>query len=289
MVLRSRQRHEASARLGDPVGGHPRGELDDLGEGLAVAEEPLVFADPPAQAVALEGVPDFFFENPPGAAELAQAVEVAEHGHVGIGGVVAVALAGRPDPAGVAIGALGRAHDGEERPAHHHLRVSAPDRGWKDAWHVPLRGTGTLCDGSLGDSFGRPAARVACEAVLFQDRSDGVALALVDPVVNGLLDQLRGPFLPGRMVPFHRKSVETCRVVSHDIPPFCPSSHSSAGDLNEHLVAGDLCSFGAMSDGIGGRCQLQAETPAKALAGEVSDESSSLCRPGLPGNMRNFG
>ena len=57
---------------------------------------------------------------PPRAAQLAQAVEVAEQRHVGVGGVRRVPVA-----AGVAVGALGGAHQGEPGLAHQDLRIAA--------------------------------------------------------------------------------------------------------------------------------------------------------------------
>ncbi len=90
-------------RLGHLVGGHARGQLHDLREVLAVLEEPALFADPLAAAVGLDRVLNLFLEDPPRPAQLAQAVEVAEHRHVRVGGVLVVLVAAR-----VAVGSARR-------------------------------------------------------------------------------------------------------------------------------------------------------------------------------------
>ena len=82
------RRLESAPRLGHLVGRHARGQLDHLGEGLAVLKEPGLLADPLARAVALDRVLDLLLENPARAAQLAQAVEVAEHRHVRVGGIL---------------------------------------------------------------------------------------------------------------------------------------------------------------------------------------------------------
>ena len=75
---------QAPPRLRDLVGADPRSQLDHIGEAGTVPKQALRLAEAPALAVALERVLHFFFENAPGASELAQAVEVAEHRHVRI-------------------------------------------------------------------------------------------------------------------------------------------------------------------------------------------------------------
>ena len=61
-------------------------------------KSPRCLADPAAFAVAADGVADLLLEDPPGAAQLAQAVEVADDRHVRVGGVLRVVVA-----AGVAV------------------------------------------------------------------------------------------------------------------------------------------------------------------------------------------
>ena len=113
-------RLESAARLGHLVGRNARGEFDHLGEVLAVLEEPSLFADPLAASVGLDRILDLLLEDPARPAQLAQAVEVAEHRHIRVGGVLLVLV-----PAGVAVGALGGAHQGEPRLAHDDFRVPA--------------------------------------------------------------------------------------------------------------------------------------------------------------------
>ena len=111
---------QSAPRLGYPVGAHPRGQLDHVGEAGPVAKQPLRLAEPLAIAVALEGVLDLLFQDPPGAAELAQAVEVAEHGHVGVGRIVPVTRT-----AGITPRPFRRAHQRQQHPPHRLLRVAA--------------------------------------------------------------------------------------------------------------------------------------------------------------------
>ena len=109
---------EAPARLGHHIRRHARGELHHLREGLAVLEESAVFAHALADAIGLDGVLHLFLEDPAGPTQFAQAVEVPEHGHVGVGRVLEVLV-----PARVAVGALGSAHEREPRLPHHDLRI----------------------------------------------------------------------------------------------------------------------------------------------------------------------
>ena len=111
---------EAAPRLGNLVGRHSRGQLDYFGERLAVLEEPALFTDTAALTVAADRVADLLLEDPPGAAQLAQAVEVPEDRHVRVGGVLGVLVA-----AGVAVGPLGGTHQREPDLAHHDLGVAA--------------------------------------------------------------------------------------------------------------------------------------------------------------------
>ena len=111
---------ETPSRLGDLVGAHPRGQLDHIGEAGAIPKEALRFTEPDALAVPLERVLHLLFEDPPGTPELAQAVEVAQDSHVGVGRIVTVAGA-----AGLAPAPLRRAHEGKQDPAHRLLRVAA--------------------------------------------------------------------------------------------------------------------------------------------------------------------
>ena len=111
---------QAAARLRDLVRRDARGQLHHLRECLAVLEEAAPLTDAPTLPVPPGGILNFLFEDPAGAAELAQAVEVAEHGHVRVGGVHLVSV-----PARVAVGLLGRAHQRKPHPAHHRLRVPA--------------------------------------------------------------------------------------------------------------------------------------------------------------------
>ena len=62
-------------------------------------KSPRSLADALALPVGLDRVLDLLLEDPPRAAQLAQAVEVAEHRHVRVGGVLLVLV-----PAGVAVG-----------------------------------------------------------------------------------------------------------------------------------------------------------------------------------------
>ncbi len=75
---------------------------------------PRCFADPAARAVARDRVADLLLDDPPRAAQLAQAVEVADQRHVRVGRVLGVVVA-----AGVAVAALGGAH--QRQPA---LRIT---------------------------------------------------------------------------------------------------------------------------------------------------------------------
>ena len=109
-------------RFGHLVGGDAGGQLQHLGKGAAVLEQAPRFADALALAVLLEGVLHLLLQNAPGAAEFAQAVEVAEHGHVRVGGVVLVLV-----PAGFPKGPLRRAH--QRQPDLAHDQFGAASRG----------------------------------------------------------------------------------------------------------------------------------------------------------------
>ena len=56
---------ETAPRLGHLVSRHARGQLHHLGEGLAVAEESGLLADPLARSVGLNRVLDLLLEDPP--------------------------------------------------------------------------------------------------------------------------------------------------------------------------------------------------------------------------------
>ena len=109
-------------RFGHLVGGDAGGQLQHLGKGAAVPEQAPRFADALALAVLLEGVLHLLLQNAPGAAEFAQAVEVAEHGHVRVGRVVLVLV-----PAGFPKGPLRRAH--QRQPDLAHDQFGAASRG----------------------------------------------------------------------------------------------------------------------------------------------------------------
>src|SRR5262245_36869923 len=64
------------SRLRNLVRGHPRRELHDFRERLAIAEEAGLLADAPTPPVPLDRVLDLFFEDAASSAELTQAVEV---------------------------------------------------------------------------------------------------------------------------------------------------------------------------------------------------------------------
>ena len=125
---------------GDLICRHPAGELDHLVEPVAAGEQAGVASGPDAPSIDRQGALDLFLDDPPGTAELAQAVEVAEDGHVGIGGVVGVPVRPR-----FKVGLLGRTHQGKPNPAHHDLGT---DPGGGDAKILACR------HGLLGDGPG---------------------------------------------------------------------------------------------------------------------------------------
>ena len=146
---------EPAARLSDLVGRDSRGEFHDLRERPAIAEEPRLLADAPPLAVALERVADLFFEDPPRAAELAEAVEVSEHGHVRVDWVLVVLVS-----AGLAVQMFGGAHQRQPDLAHDDLRVAtlrcdadvAASRSARTARPSARR----TSRGDLGRAVGRP-------------------------------------------------------------------------------------------------------------------------------------
>ncbi len=108
------------ARLGHLVGRHARGQLQHLREGGAVAEQPLRLTDPPPRPIARNGRADLLLQDATGPAQLAQAVEVGERRHVGIGRVPRIPVAAALVP-----GERRRAHQRQLQAAHQHLGVAA--------------------------------------------------------------------------------------------------------------------------------------------------------------------
>ena len=98
-----------------------RGQLDRLVGDLAVLEQALRLADPLAAAVAGQPVADFVLDDPPGAAQLAQAVEVAEQRHVRD----RPDLSGRLLAAELGVGLLCRGQERQVDPQHDHLGAAA--------------------------------------------------------------------------------------------------------------------------------------------------------------------
>ena len=79
-----------------------------------------VSPDPPPRPVAGDGGADLLLQDAPRPAQLAQAVEVGERRHVGIGRVPRIPVA-----AGRVPGVRRRPHQGQQHAAHQHLRVPA--------------------------------------------------------------------------------------------------------------------------------------------------------------------
>ena len=111
---------EPTPRLGHLVGRDARGQLEHLGEVGAVAEQAARLADPAPRPVARDGGADLLLEDPPRPAQLAQAVEVGQRRHVGIGGVPRVSAAPRLVPR-----VRSRPHQRQQHPAHQDLGVPA--------------------------------------------------------------------------------------------------------------------------------------------------------------------
>ena len=125
---------EAPSGLGDPVGAHPGRKFHHTGEAEPVPEQARRLTEAPTVAIPLECVLHLLFQNPSGAPKLAQAVEVAEHGHVRIRGIGRVPVAARLAPR-----PLRRAHECEHHPAHHLLRVAPLGGDPEVPSRVPLR------------------------------------------------------------------------------------------------------------------------------------------------------
>src|SRR5262249_57823938 len=99
---------EAAPRFRDFVGGNAGSKLDYLGEGLPILKQASRFADPLAGSISLDRILDLFLENPSRSSQLAQAIEIAEHGHVRVSGILLVLVA-----TGIPISALGSTHEGK--------------------------------------------------------------------------------------------------------------------------------------------------------------------------------
>jgi hypothetical protein len=92
----------------------------DLRKSGSIVKQPGCLFETFALAVPPDRVLDLLFQNAARSSQLPQAVEVAEHRHVGIGGIVSLSLM----PAGVAVGCLGGPHEREPGAAHGDLGVS---------------------------------------------------------------------------------------------------------------------------------------------------------------------
>ena len=112
-------RFEPTAGLGDLVGRHPRGQFEDGAESGAIRKEAADFANPHACPVAFDGVLYLFFQNTPRTAQLTQVVEVAQDGHVRIGGVGFIPITAR-----VEVGSLRGSHQGQPGFAHDDFRAA---------------------------------------------------------------------------------------------------------------------------------------------------------------------
>ena len=83
-------------------------------------KEPGLLADTFARAVSLDRVLDFLLEDPTGAAQFTERIEVAEHSHVRVGRVMRVLV-----PSRIAIRALGSAHERDPSLPHDDFRIPA--------------------------------------------------------------------------------------------------------------------------------------------------------------------
>jgi hypothetical protein len=92
VVVVERQR-QPPLGLGHLVSAHAGGQLDHLVGDLPLREKPLLLAVPLTAGVARQAGAHLVLDDPPAAAQLAEAVEVAEQRHVGVGRVVLVSLA----------------------------------------------------------------------------------------------------------------------------------------------------------------------------------------------------
>ena len=114
------RRPQTSPRVRHLVGGHSGREFHDIPSSSAALERAGRLADALAVPITTDRALHFFFQDPPRSAEFPQRVEVAEHGHVRIGGIGLVGIAAR-----ALVGTLRRAHQREPRPTHEHLGVAA--------------------------------------------------------------------------------------------------------------------------------------------------------------------
>jgi hypothetical protein len=111
---------EAALRFGDLPGVHARRELDDIVRDRSIRERSLLLACPLPLRVSGQPRPYFVLDDPAAAAQLAQAVEVANKRHVRVGGIVAIPLA-----AGGHIRLLRRREQGEVGAEEDDLEVTS--------------------------------------------------------------------------------------------------------------------------------------------------------------------
>ena len=211
-VLLVEPQGQPALRLGDLVGGHAGGQLDDLVGDRPVGEEPLLLADPLAVGVAGEPGVDLVLDDPPAAAQLAQAVEVAEQRHVGVGGVVGVLLAA----VGV-VGLLGGPEQGQIGPQHHDLEAA------------PLGGEPQIEPGvALAGRMGLGEERVAAVGTRRREDIDLPAVEQGLDLVLGAADGgRRGDDLGPDLLAVDRPGCTARRGPTRRARPWCPSGRRS--------------------------------------------------------------